>query len=112
MSYERRKIKVGKVVSDKMHKTVIVSVEWRQPHRIYKKNVRKWSRFKAHDEMDRCNLGDTVRIVETRPLSKTKRWKVAEILQKGDVADLQPGEISVEGVDEAGREFSETTGSE
>ena len=112
MSYERRKIKVGKVVSDKMNKTVTVSVEWRQPHRIYKKNVRKWSRFKAHDEMDRCNLGDTVRIVETRPLSKTKRWKVAEILQKGDVADLQPGEISVEGVDEAGREFSEATGSE
>ena len=96
MSHERRKTKVGKVIGDKMDKTVVVSVEWRQPHRIYKKNVRKWSSFKVHDQGNVCNVGDTVRIVETRPLSKTKRWKIAEIVQKGDVADLQPGDISTE----------------
>ena len=94
MSHERRKTKVGKVIGDKMDKTVVVSVEWRQPHRIYKKNVRKWSSFKVHDHGNVCNVGDTVRIIETRPLSKTKRWKVAEIVQKGDVADLQPEDIS------------------
>ena len=96
MSHERRKTKVGKVIGDKMDKTVVVSVEWRQPHRIYKKNVRKWSSFKGHDQGNACNVGDTVRIIETRPLSKTKRWKIAEIVQKGDVADLQPGDISTE----------------
>jgi small subunit ribosomal protein S17 len=97
MSHERRKTKLGKVISDKMDKTVVVSVEWRQPHRIYKKNVRKWSSFKAHDQGNMCRLGDTVRIVATRPLSKTKRWKIAEIIQKGDVAELQPKDISTEG---------------
>ena len=76
MSHDRRKIRVGKVVSNSMDKTIVVSVEWRQPHRIYKKNVRKWSRFKAHDETNQCSLGDVVRIIETRPLSKTKNWKV------------------------------------
>ena len=96
MSHDRRQTKVGKVIGDKMDKTVVVSVEWRQPHRIYKKNVRKWSSFKVHDQGNTCNVGDTVRIVETRPLSKTKRWKIAEIVQKGDVADLQPGDISTE----------------
>ena len=96
MSHERRKTKVGKVIGDGMDKTVVVSVEWRQPHRIYKKNVRKWSTFKVHDQDNTCNVGDTVRIIETRPLSKTKRWKISEIVQKGDVADLQPGDISTE----------------
>ena len=107
MSYERRKTKIGKIVGNRMNKTVVVSVEWSQPHRGYRKNVRKWSRFKVHDETNESNLGDVVRIIETRPLSKTKRWKIAEILQKGDVAETQPGEINVEGVDEAGREISE-----
>ena len=95
MSNDRRKIRVGKVVSQKMDKTVVVSVEWSQPHRIYKKNVKRWNKFMVHDEENSCNLGDTIRIVETRPLSKTKRWKVTEILQKGDVAEVQPGEITV-----------------
>ena len=99
MSYERRKIKIGKVVSDKMDKTIVVSVEWRQPHRVYKKNVRNCSRFKVHDASNECRLGDTVRIIETKPTSKTKRWKVEEILQKGDVADLQPSEINVDDLD-------------
>ena len=93
MSHDRRKVRVGKVVSVSMDKTIVVSVEWRQPHRIYKKNVRKWSRFKAHDETNQCSLGDEVRIIETRPLSKTKNWKVQEIIQKGDLAEIQPDEI-------------------
>ncbi|MBI50590.1 MAG: 30S ribosomal protein S17 [Chloroflexi bacterium] len=97
MSYERRKIKVGTVVSEKMDKTVVVSTQWRQPHRLYKKNVRKWSRFMAHDEKNECTLGDTVQIIETRPLSKNKRWKVARIIQKNDLAEIQPDEIT-EGV--------------
>ena len=100
MSHDRRKIRVGKVVSNSMDKTIVVSVEWRQPHRIYKKNVRKWSRFKAHDETNQCSLGDVVRIIETRPLSKTKNWKVQEIIQKGDLADIQPNEINDDSVNE------------
>jgi len=100
MSNDRRKIRVGKVLSQKMDKTVVVSVEWSQPHRIYKKNVKRWNKFMVHDEENSCNLGDTVRIVETRPLSKTKRWKVTEIIQKGDVAEVQPGEIIVPGMNE------------
>ena len=94
MSFERRKVKVGTVISEKMDKTVVVSTQWRHPHRLYKKNVRKWSRFMAHDENNECTLGDTVEIVETRPTSKNKRWKVARIIQKSDLADIQPDEIS------------------
>ena len=96
MSFERRKVKVGTVVSEKMDKTIVVSTQWRQPHRLYKKNVRKWSRFMAHDENNECTLGDTVEIVETRPMSKVKRWKVARIIQKSDLADIQPGEIATD----------------
>jgi len=100
MSHDRRKIRVGRVVSQKMDKTVVVSIEWSQPHRVYKKNVKRWNKFMVHDEGNSCNLGDTVRIVETRPLSKTKRWKVTEIIQEGDVAEVQPGEITVPGMNE------------
>ena len=106
MSHERRKTKIGKVISDKMHKTLVVSVEWRSPHRIYKKNVRKWSRFKVHDENNVGNLGDTVLITESRPYSKTKRWKLSEILQSGDVADLHPRDIIVDGLDDSGKDAS------
>ena len=93
MSYKRRKVKTGRIVSREMDKTVVVSVEWKSRHRLYKKNVRKRSKFNVHDETNQCGLGDTVTIIETRPLSKTKRWKLLEILQKGDVAELQPKDI-------------------
>ena len=112
MSHERRKTKVGKVIGDKMDKTVVVSVEWLQPPRVYKKNVRKWSRFKVHDGSNECRLGDTVRIIETKPTSKTKRWKVEEILQKGDVAELQPSEINVDDLDSSGHERVEVEAAE
>jgi len=74
------KERVGVVVSDKMQKTVVVAIENRAPHPKYGKIVVKTRRYKAHDEENQCKVGDRVRIAETRPLSKTKRWQVAEIL--------------------------------
>ncbi len=74
------KERVGLVVSDKMQKTVVVAVENRAPHPKYGKIVVKTQRYKAHDEENKCKIGDRVRIQETRPLSKTKRWQVTEIL--------------------------------
>jgi len=80
---KRRKTKQGRVVSDKMDKTVVVSVESYRPHPLYKRAVRRIKKFKAHDEQNACRTGDVVRIEETRPLSKEKRWRVVEILSKG-----------------------------
>ena len=76
MSFERRKVRVGRVVADRMDKTVTVRVERRAAHRLYKKSIKRNKRFKAHDEQNEARLGDTVKIMETRPLSKTKRWRV------------------------------------
>ena len=78
----RRKAREGVVVSDKMMQTVIVVVRELKPHPLYKKVVQHRVRFKAHDERNECGIGDRVRIVETRPLSKDKRWRVAQILEK------------------------------
>ena len=88
MSHTRKKMKTGKIVSASMDKTVVVSSEWSQPHRLYKKNVKKRNRFVAHDSENECRIGDTVLITETRPISRTKRWKVTEILQRGEVLNL------------------------
>ena len=77
-----RKVRVGKVVSDKMDKSIVVSVERRVKHPIYGKFVKKTSRFMAHDEENKCGMGDTVRIMETRPLSKRKNWRLVEIIEK------------------------------
>ena len=74
------KERVGTVVSDKMDKTVVVAVENRFPHPIYQKTVSRTTRYKAHDEANACRVGDRVRITETRPLSRTKRWTVAEVI--------------------------------
>ena len=84
MAEERnvRKVRVGKVVSDKMNKTVVVAVERKVPHALYNKPMVSTKRFKAHDENNECQIGDTVKIVETRPLSKDKCWRVVEILEK------------------------------
>ena len=75
------KERLGTVVSDKMDKTVVVAVENRFPHAIYQKTVSRTTRYKAHDEANNCKVGDRVRITETRPLSATKRWSVAEVLR-------------------------------
>jgi small subunit ribosomal protein S17 len=77
-----RKTRVGRVVSDKMMKTVVVAIERRVPHPVYGKMVTRTKRLKAHDEENSAKVGDTVRIVETRPLSKDKRWRVVEIMNR------------------------------
>ena len=77
-----RKVRVGKVVSDKMDKTVVVIVEDRVAHKTYKKIIGRTYRLKAHDENNECREGDIVRVMETRPLSKDKRWRVVEIVEK------------------------------
>lgn len=84
MAEERnvRKVRVGKVVSDKMDKTVVVAVERKVPHALYNKPMVSTKRFKAHDDNNECQIGDTVKIVETRPLSKDKCWRVVEILER------------------------------
>ena len=91
---KKRKTRVGRVVSDKMDKTVIVAVETPKRHPLYKKTIRRVVKFKAHDEKNECSAGDTVRIVETRPLSREKRWRVSEIITKGEVVKVQPKEIA------------------
>lgn len=80
---KKEKSKIGHVVSDKMQKTVVVEVEHLRRHPIYRRILRRSRRFKAHDETNAARVGDIVRIVETRPLSKEKRWRVAEIIKKG-----------------------------
>ena len=77
-----RKTRVGKVVSDKMDKTVVVEVADRVAHPVYKKIIKRTYRLKAHDERNECGVGDTVKVMETRPLSKDKRWRVVEIVEK------------------------------
>ncbi len=81
---ERRKVLVGEVVSDKMQKTVVVRVDNVKRHPLYGKVIKVSKRYKAHDEENRCRVGDIVRIVESRPLSREKRWVVTEILARGE----------------------------
>ncbi len=80
----RRTQKVGRVVSDKMDKTIVVAVDYLKPHPLYRKIIRKTSKFHAHDEENSCKTGDVVRIEETRPLSRTKCWRVIEIVKRGE----------------------------
>ena len=77
-----RKERVGVVSSNKMDKSITVAVKWKEKHPIYGKFVSKTKKFHAHDEKNECNIGDTVRIMETRPLSKLKRWRLTEILER------------------------------
>ena len=80
----RRKERVGIVVSDKMDKTITVAVERLVPHKLYKKVLRRTKKLHAHDEENTCQVGDTVRVQETRPLSKLKRWKLVEVVKRAD----------------------------
>lgn len=77
-----RKERVGVVVSNKMDKTIVVAVKWKEKHPIYGKFVNKTRKFHAHDEKNECGIGDTVRIMETRPLSKTVRWRLTQIVER------------------------------
>jgi small subunit ribosomal protein S17 len=78
----RRKLRVGKVVSDRMDKTIVVSIERLVKHAVYGRYVRRRSKFKVHDEKNECRIGDTVRFMETRPMSKDKRWRFVEIVER------------------------------
>lgn len=82
MERNLRKTRIGKVVSDKMDKTITVAIEDHVKHPLYGKIVKKTVKFKAHDEKNECNIGDTVKIMETRPLSKDKRWRLVHIIEK------------------------------
>ena len=82
MERNLRKTRTGKVVSNKMDKTIVVAVEDHVKHPLYKKIVKRTYKLKAHDETNECNIGDTVKVMETRPLSKDKRWRLVEIVEK------------------------------
>ena len=93
MSAANRKRRIGQVISDKMDKTVVVAVQWRQRHPVYRKSIRRISKFHAHDEQNDARIGDRVLIVETKPLSRLKRWRIAEILERHEVPEIAPQEI-------------------
>ena len=82
MERGNRKVKIGTVTSDKMDKTVVVAIETFITHPLYKKQLKRTTKFKAHDEENACGIGDRVEIMETRPLSKDKRWRVVSIIEK------------------------------
>lgn len=82
MERANRKVRIGTVVSDKMDKTIVVKVEDFIRHPLYGKRVKRTTKFKAHDELNTCGIGDKVRIMETRPLSRDKRWRLIEIIEK------------------------------
>ena len=89
-----KKVRVGKVISNKMNKTVVVSIESLRRHPVYKKVIKRVKKFKVHDENNECNVGDVVKIRETRPLSKEKRWQLVEVIRGGEVAEVAPAEIN------------------
>ena len=82
MERNLRKTRTGKLLSNKMDKTIVVSVEDHVKHPLYKKIIKKTSKLKAHDENNECNIGDTVKVMETRPISKDKRWRLVEVVEK------------------------------
>jgi small subunit ribosomal protein S17 len=94
------KLQTGIVVSNKMDKTVVVRIDRSKQHRLYGKTLRVTQRYKAHDENNECRLGDIVKIAETRPLSREKRWRVVEVVQKGDVAEIAPKEVGASLIEE------------
>ena len=91
----KRKQRVGEVVSNKMAKTIVVEVSRRVPHPLYKRIIGKRKKFYAHDEEGRAKLGDVVRIIECRPLSKLKRWRLADIIRRAAQVGTQPAELDV-----------------
>lgn len=90
----KQKVRIGQVLSNKMEKTVVVAIETSRHHRLYKKTIKKIMKYKVHDAKKECAPGDVVRIVETRPLSKEKRWRVLEVVNKKEVVAVKPAEIA------------------
>ena len=91
-----RKVRTGAVVRTGADKTAVVEMVWKQRHRLYRKQVRRVARFYVHDPLNQCQLGDTVRIQEVRPISKTKRWRLLEVLGRRQVAEVQPMELEAD----------------
>ena len=96
MAKQMRKVRIGSVIRTKMDKTAVVEMVWKQRHRLYRKQMRRVARFYVHDPESQCLIGDTVRIEETRPISKTKHWRLMEILQRRQVAEVQPIELETD----------------
>ena len=90
MAKAMRKVRTGTVVRARTEKTAVVETIWKQRHRLYRKQQRRVARFQVHDPLSQCQLGDVVRIQEVRPISKTKRWRLLEILQRRQVAEVRP----------------------
>jgi small subunit ribosomal protein S17 len=90
----KHKVRQGRVISDKMDKTVVVAVEVLEHHPLYHKTLKKAVKYKAHDENKTSKVGDVVKIIETRPLSHDKRWRVAEVVIKAEVVEVKPAEIA------------------
>ena len=96
MAKVMRKVRTGQVVRTRMDKTAVVEMVWKQRHRLYRKQVRRVARFYVHDPGGLCSLGDTVRIEETRPISKYKHWRLLEVLERRQVADVRPFELEAD----------------
>ena len=95
---KRRKVRTGSVVRVKQDKTAVVEMVWKQRHRLYHKQMRRVARFYVHDPENQCQLGDVVRIEETRPISKTKHWRLLAILERRQVAEVRPIELESDAV--------------
>ena len=98
MAKAMRKTRVGSVVSTRMDKTAVVEMVWKQRHRVYRKQMRRVTRFYVHDPEGQCRIGDTVRIQETRPISRTKHWRLLEIMARRAVADVRPIDLENDSV--------------
>ena len=96
MAKQMRKVRVGSVVGTRMDRTAVVEMVWKQRHRLYRKQMRRVARFYVHDPDNDCRLGDTVRIEETRPISKTKHWRLLEILQRRQLAEVRPIDLETD----------------
>jgi small subunit ribosomal protein S17 len=106
---QMRKVRVGSVVGTRMDRTAVVEMVWKQRHRLYRKQMRRVARFYIHDPENQCQVGDTVRIQETRPISKTKHWRLLEILQRRQIAEVRPIELETD-IDTAIAEAGESGG--
>ena len=91
---EKRKTRIGRVINNRMDKTVVVAVDTPRRFPKYRKAISWEIKYKAHDEKNECRIGDVVRIEETRPLSRHKRWRIAEVITRGEVIEIQPKEIT------------------
>ena len=98
MAKTMRKVRVGSVVSTRMDKTAVVEMVWKQRHRVYRKQMRRVTRFYVHDPESQCQIGDTVRIQETRPISRTKHWRLLDILSRREVAEVRAIELEGDAV--------------